>query len=225
MSAFMEALTKGVETAMKNIFTSGQFSPYVKQSPHKRKVQAREVDEIRVAETKEERTYYLEKVQLLFKEKFDFAHDMDFIAYDPADQDEVHTYKYEDGPGPDLEHPQFDLTKNSKSPWNSAVLDILLQQLKDQCMKEQWPIQQPDAYIMKLLAECRQEGSSVEAVSPNHSPLKLVLLDHIIKLKTEGNKDDTDAWRWLQKLVETLGEHGMSSEESDVENEVEEVLR
>ena len=50
------------------------------------------------------------------------------------------------------------------------------------------------------------------------------VLDHIIKLKTEQGEDNANAWKWLQELVQSLGEHGMSSEESDLENEVEEVL-
>ncbi|KAG9308491.1 hypothetical protein JVU11DRAFT_11835 [Chiua virens] len=44
-------------------------------------------------------------------------------------------------------------------------------------------------------------------------------------LKTEEGEDDVDAWRWLKEVVHQLGEHGMSSEESDIENEVESVLR
>jgi hypothetical protein len=32
-------------------------------------------------------------------------------------------------------------------------------------------------------------------------------------------------WQWLQQLVKTLGEGGMSSEESNIENEIERVLR
>ncbi|KAI6149009.1 hypothetical protein EDD17DRAFT_1766635 [Pisolithus thermaeus] len=177
-SAFTDALTRGIETALRNVFTSGQFSQYTKQSPCKRRIQAKEVDEIRVIETQEEHNFYLEKVQLLFQEKFNFAHDMDFIVYEPADKDEVHAYEYEDGPGPNPEHLQFDLAKNSKSPWNS--------------MRYAW---------------------------------RVAVLDHIVKLKTEGNEDDAGAWKWLQRLVKTLGEHGMSSDESDIGNDVEEVLR
>ncbi|KAI5995119.1 hypothetical protein EDD15DRAFT_2195742 [Pisolithus albus] len=38
-------------------------------------------------------------------------------------------------------------------------------------------------------------------------------------------EDDLDAWKWLHKLITQLGKHGMSSEESSIENEIEEVLR
>lgn len=39
----------------------------------------------------------------------------------------------------------------------------------------------------------------------------------------EENADDLHNWTWLQDLVQHLGEHGMSSEESEVENDVEQV--
>jgi hypothetical protein len=51
------------------------------------------------------------------------------------------------------------------------------------------------------------------------------VLDHTVNLKTTDNEDDLPAWEWLQCLVSTLGEGGMSSEESDSENEVESVLQ
>ncbi|KIK20351.1 hypothetical protein PISMIDRAFT_24207 [Pisolithus microcarpus 441] len=115
-SEFTEALTRGVETALKNIFANGQFSRYVKQSPRKR-AHVKEIDEIRVVETKEERNFYLRYAR------------------------------------------------------------------------------------------------------------RVTILRHIVELKAEGNGDDADAWRWLLKLVETLGEHGMSSDESDAGNDIEAVLR
>jgi hypothetical protein len=37
-------------------------------------------------------------------------------------------------------------------------------------------------------------------------------------------EEDFSAWWWLQQLVKTLGEGGMSLEESDVENDIETVL-
>jgi len=49
-------------------------------------------------------------------------------------------------------------------------------------------------------------------------------LGHIVKLKTEGGDNDINSWRWLQDIINFLGEHGMSSEESAVENKVEHVL-
>ncbi|KAG6375694.1 hypothetical protein JVT61DRAFT_3268 [Boletus reticuloceps] len=50
-------------------------------------------------------------------------------------------------------------------------------------------------------------------------------LDGVVKLKTEGGDNDLVVWEWLQRLVRFLGENGMSSEESAVENNFEHVLR
>ena len=51
------------------------------------------------------------------------------------------------------------------------------------------------------------------------------MLDHIVALKTDLQEDDLTTWQWLQALIKALGESGMSSEESSVENGVENVLR
>ncbi|KAG1775116.1 hypothetical protein EV702DRAFT_946811, partial [Suillus placidus] len=39
---------------------------------------------------------------------------------------------------------------------------------------------------------------------------RATVLDHLIKYKTDENEEDLPAWQWLQKLVRTLGEAGMS---------------
>jgi hypothetical protein len=50
-----------------------------------------------------------------------------------------------------------------------------------------------------------------------------VVVDHLIKTANE-TEEDFSAWRWLQQLVKMLREGGMSSEESNVENDIETVL-
>jgi len=52
-----------------------------------------------------------------------------------------------------------------------------------------------------------------------------MVLDNIIAIKSEDLNDDLPSWKWLQRLIKTLGEDGMSSEESSVENSVTNVLR
>ncbi|KAF9233010.1 hypothetical protein BU15DRAFT_66944 [Melanogaster broomeanus] len=53
----------------------------------------------------------------------------------------------------------------------------------------------------------------------------------MIMIKSDGQAPpgeadvDVASWQWLHRLIKTLGEHGMSSEESSVENGVENVLR
>jgi hypothetical protein len=54
---------------------------------------------------------------------------------------------------------------------------------------------------------------------------RVTVLDHLVKQMSDENREDLPAWQWLQLLVKTLGEGGMSSEESDVENQIETVLR
>jgi hypothetical protein len=54
---------------------------------------------------------------------------------------------------------------------------------------------------------------------------RAMVLEHLVKYKTDEDEEDAPAWQWLQRLVRTLGEGGMSSEESDVENDIETVLR
>ena len=51
-----------------------------------------------------------------------------------------------------------------------------------------------------------------------------MVLNHIITIKSEDLDDDLPSWKWLQHLIKTLGEDGMSSEESSVENSVMNVL-
>ena len=51
-----------------------------------------------------------------------------------------------------------------------------------------------------------------------------MILDHIAALKSDTYDDDLPSWQWLGRLIKTSGEHGMSSEESAVENGVENVL-
>lgn len=58
-----------------------------------------------------------------------------------------------------------------------------------------------------------------------------MLLKQLVVMKSEGQASPGDAnadlssWKWLRHLIKTLGEHGMSSEESSVENGIENVLQ
>ncbi|KAG9308490.1 hypothetical protein JVU11DRAFT_11834 [Chiua virens] len=150
-----DVVTKGVEAALKSILTNhgGRFSPNSKPSPRRRKVQDQEVAEVKISESKEDRCFILEKVRKLFQDKCGFTQDTDFMACEPANPDEVRLHEDEDGPGPDLDSPKFDLQNNSKSRWNSAVLDILLNELKDQCATERWAIRRSDSYISDALKD------------------------------------------------------------------------
>ena len=52
-----------------------------------------------------------------------------------------------------------------------------------------------------------------------------MILNNIIAIKSEDLDDNLPSWKWLQRLIKTLGEDGMSSEESSVENSVTNILR
>ncbi|KAG1738162.1 uncharacterized protein EDB91DRAFT_1054784 [Suillus paluster] len=52
----------------------------------------------------------------------------------------------------------------------------------------------------------------------------MTVLKHLVELKSDQKDEDLVAWQWLQRLVKILGDHGMSSEERDMENEFECVL-
>jgi hypothetical protein len=61
--------------------------------------------------------------------------------------------------------------------------------------------------------------------SPKKCMRRTKVLHHIIELKEDEVEEDLPTWQWLQQLIEMLGDDGMSSEESDVENDVEMVLQ
>ncbi|KAI6102803.1 hypothetical protein F5141DRAFT_1065430 [Pisolithus sp. B1] len=213
VSAMVEVVTKGVEAAL----------PY-------------ENEEVRLEKQSEpaiHRDFILAEVHCLFKEKLGITQDIDFITHHPATAEDVHAYKYEDGPRPDRDNLTFDLTQNYSLPWNTCILQLLCQELQARCEDKNWPVKRSDNYIMEILQECYKNAqpkltskgileTPMETKKYHH---RIVVLKEMVKLKSEVQDNDLQSWKWLQCLVETLGEHGMSSEESSVENGVENVLR
>ncbi|KAG2064013.1 hypothetical protein BDR04DRAFT_1163057 [Suillus decipiens] len=53
---------------------------------------------------------------------------------------------------------------------------------------------------------------------------RVAVVDHLVEQAANQNEEDLPAWQLLQRLVEILGEGGMSLEESDIENDIETVL-
>jgi hypothetical protein len=217
-------------------------------------------------------------VRRLFKDVFNIAQDADFIIHEPVGREEVYSYEYEDGPGPDLKNLTFDLRNGSKTPWNSKIIDLLLEEIQKRCTEEQWPFQRSEAYFREILHDrykrlrtiwtaaqpkvtakgILETPAEVEKrlVTKKDETLKatrqttrrrnvgpqspdnvgteetsqkyrrrVAVVDHLVKQTSDENEEDLPAWRWLQRLIKTLGEGGMSSEESDVENDIETVLR
>ncbi|KAG1728486.1 uncharacterized protein EDB91DRAFT_1022394, partial [Suillus paluster] len=173
-------------------------------------------------------------------------------------REDVYSYEYEDGPGPDYKDLAFDLKCGSKSPWNNKVIGLLLEELRRRGDQESWPFRRSEAYMREVLQDCYKRLHTVwtatqpkvtakggletlaeveqRLISKKDKTLKATrqttrrknvfkVLDHLVKYKTDENEEDLPAWQWLQQLVGTLGEDSMSSEESDVENDIEMVLR
>ncbi|KAI6131098.1 hypothetical protein EDD16DRAFT_1515258 [Pisolithus croceorrhizus] len=186
--------------------------------------------------------FILAEVRRLFKEKLGITQDLDFIMHCPAAAEDVFVYEYEDGPGPDQNNLTFDLTQNYSSPWNTHILELLCQELQARREEENWPIKRSDNYIMDILQERYKQLWTVwrnaqpkltskgvlETPAETEAHLKyhprVMVLDKMVKLKSEVQDDDLQSWKWLQGLIKMLGEHCMSSEESSVENRVENVL-
>ncbi|KAG1766581.1 hypothetical protein EDD22DRAFT_844907 [Suillus occidentalis] len=51
-----------------------------------------------------------------------------------------------------------------------------------------------------------------------------MVLEYLLKDKTIEDEKDAPSWQWLQQLVGTLEEGGMSSKESNMENNIKIVL-
>jgi hypothetical protein len=220
------------------------------------------------------------EVRRLLKDIFSITQDADFIVHQPAIREDVYSYEYEDGPGPDAKNLAFDLTHGSSTPWNTRILDILVEQLQRRNAEEQWPMRRSNGYYKAILEDrykrlrttwraaqpkvtakgILETAAEVEErlitkrdeslksvrqttrrrnVCPRHNveafgcilmlPQKYIrrakILEHIINLKKDDEDEDLPAWMWLQKVIKTLGDGGMSSEESDVENDIHCVLR
>ncbi|KAI6095113.1 hypothetical protein F5141DRAFT_1068676 [Pisolithus sp. B1] len=242
VTAVVEAVTKSVETALRTLLESGgHFSiGAIPQSPrqenHKLQLE-------KAMEPNHHRDFILAEVRRLFKEKLGIAQDIDFITHVPANAGDVRAYEYEDGPSPDTDNVAFDLMQNHSSPWNSFILSFLLREFQARCTQEAWPIRKDNDYIEEVLHEryknarpkltakglietpAEQEARLVEENLIQKYHRRKTVLDHIVTMKSEAPDDDLRSWQWLQRLIKSLGEHGMSSEESSVENGIENVLR
>jgi hypothetical protein len=87
----------------------------------------------------------------LFKDVFKIAQDADFIIHETANHEDVYLYEYKDGPGPDLKSLAFDLKNGLKTPWNSKIINLLLEEIQRRCSEERWPFQRSKAYFREIL--------------------------------------------------------------------------
>ncbi|KAG1833607.1 hypothetical protein DFJ58DRAFT_670850 [Suillus subalutaceus] len=196
------------------------------------------------------------EVRRLLKDTFSISQDADFIVHQPAIHEDVYSYKYEDGPGPNTQDLIFDLTHGSNTPWNAKILDMLVKELQKRNVEEQsdgyykailedrykwlrmaWRAAQPKVTakgILETVAEVEERlvtkrDENLKSVCQttrrqNKYICRAKILQHVIKLKKDDEDDDLPAWMWLETLIKTLGDGGMSSEESDVGNDLQCVL-
>ncbi|KAG2738860.1 hypothetical protein P692DRAFT_20882259 [Suillus brevipes Sb2] len=220
-----DVIARAVEATMRRILSEKDFLLTKKCSPQKKKIEDKEIQREKAAELSCERDFLLGEVRCLFKDVFNIAQDADFIIHEPVVREEVYSYEYEDDPGPDLKNLTFDLRNGSKTPWNSQRR-ISLRMI--------WMATQPKVTVKGILetpveVEKRLVTKKDETLKAtrrrNKYRRRVAVVDHLVKQTSDENEEDLPAWQWLQRLIKTLGEGGMSSEESDVENDIETVLR
>lgn len=93
------------------------------------------------------------EVRRLLKDTFNICQDADFIVHQPTTCEDVYSYEYEDGPGPDTQNLAFDLKHGFSTPWNAKILDILLEKLRTRSMEEKWPFPRSDGYFKVTLED------------------------------------------------------------------------
>lgn len=163
------AISKGVEAALRRILMNKEFPVTMKRSPRRRNAEDQEVRMERAAEPSHERDFILvsqnstwetfhlivkqSEVRRVFKDSFNISQDSDFITHQPAIREDVYSYEHEDGPGPDPQNFAFDLANGSKTPWNAKVLHLLFEELQERCTQEKWPFQRLDRYYGVLIEE------------------------------------------------------------------------
>ncbi|KAF9233011.1 hypothetical protein BU15DRAFT_80558 [Melanogaster broomeanus] len=134
--SMIDAISKGVEAAIRNIFVNGSHLPTPARNPRRKKNDDRVLQLEKEADLAEHRNFILAEVRRLFKDKLGITQDIDIIAYDMAAPKDVHEYEYEDGPSPDHDNLAFDLSHNHSSPWNTYILEHILRELQERCSEE-----------------------------------------------------------------------------------------
>ncbi|KAG2053518.1 hypothetical protein BDR06DRAFT_1008658 [Suillus hirtellus] len=153
MSVMENAVSRGIEAALRRIFVDKGLPMSMKRSPQRKRMQDDEVKMERAAELNHERDFLLGEVWRLLKDIFSISQDADFIMHQPAIREDVYSYEYEDGPGPDTKNLAFDLTHGSSMPWNARILDILIAQLQRRNVEEQWLMRRSDGYYKVILED------------------------------------------------------------------------
>ncbi|KAG1885141.1 hypothetical protein F4604DRAFT_1676540 [Suillus subluteus] len=246
------AIARGVEAALRRILIDKEFPVIKKHSPWRRKMEEKELQQEKAADKSYERDFILGEVRRLFKDVFNMSQDADFILHQAASREDVYSYEYEDGPGPDCEDLAFDLRCGSKSPWNDKVIGLLLEELQRRGDQESWPFQRSEPYFREILQDRYKRLRTVwtaaqpkvtamggletpaeveqrlitkkdETLKATHQTTRrknkylrrVMVLNHLVKHKTDENEEDVPAWQWLQfKADET---DTVSRESNDIQ--------
>ncbi|KAG2360889.1 hypothetical protein BDR07DRAFT_1486450 [Suillus spraguei] len=132
MTSMEDAVARGVEAALRRVFIDKEFPVVNKRSPRRRKRSKKKSGEKKPPKQATKETFFWENPE-------------------PASHQDVYAYEYEDGPGPDPRNPTFDLQNGYKSPWNSRIIDSLLEELQKRGGDESWPFRRSEMYFRDIL--------------------------------------------------------------------------
>ncbi|KAF8226419.1 hypothetical protein L208DRAFT_1301931, partial [Tricholoma matsutake] len=143
-------------------------------------------------------------------------------------------YERGHGEGPDEENLQLDMRDKKPSRWNERVGQILLDKLL-LTKSDGWADlpERSEAYFLNMITEkvdhARgywrkaqlkiKDDSKVETLQERYNQ-HLTTVQWMIQLKCEEGVTDISAWQWMEWLLRHLGKDRMSSDESDIEGEL-----
>ncbi|KAF8584561.1 hypothetical protein K439DRAFT_1616648 [Ramaria rubella] len=210
-------------------------------------------------ELPEQQMMHLMHVCNLFKDIFQIEQNSDFIAHEsaPAEQGLAHKAGKIQPNHDDL---HFDMWHGPETPWNSVVLNILLQKLMAEEEKAHWDLPDRSAAYYSTLLEERyiraktawrdgrpkrtdtgeeetSEDIATHLIDKRENYLKatrtykwretltngekferrIKTAESMVALKKDAGATEAIIWQWLLDMLKTLGQDGMSLEESDYE--------
>ncbi|KAF8579426.1 hypothetical protein K439DRAFT_1620546 [Ramaria rubella] len=177
------------------------------------------------SELPEQRTMHLMHVCNLFKDIFQIEQNSDFIAHESAPAEQVLAHKAgKIQPNPDDLH--FDMWHGPETPWNSVVLNILLQNSWQRKGKHIGTFQTDQQHTIprcwrKDTSGQKQLGGMDDPREQTQGRKKLKFerwiktAESMVALKKDAGATEAIIWQWLLDMLKTLGQDGMSSEERD----------
>jgi hypothetical protein len=112
----------------------------------------------------------------VFKDEFGVNNDDDFVGKESADPADVREFEACGYPRPDENNLIFDFKSGPRSDWNAAVVDILVEKLRDRST-----IPKSDAYLVDLVEE-------------RYGRIRLSWKRSLPRTTDEGVKETPDTW-------------------------------